>query len=356
MRRDISLPLPQRARENERVVVQCPTCASKFRIGDEKVTDRGVRVRCTSCKGVFQVRKSGVVAAAAAPPSAARPEEQPEDPFAIDAKSGDAVEPPPPSSPQLPPTVSGEHVMLGAFKTNAKDPFDGMDMGAPDPCALELATEPKRDKLAEALKAESNARSKADEAPAAHRAAPVREAEPAAGRTLVSAVLTGVLAAAVVLAALAVPALRGREAMRWLGLDEGTDLVAASVTSGVYDTATGKRVFYVRGRVENRSGKAQAAPVVTAELLRDGAPEARAEAVVGAEPTPEDVWSLDSAADAGKLARTLEAAAPGKKLGPGESVPFFALMAEPPQDLRSRKLRVRVEAVDRTAQAKGAGK
>ena len=41
------------------MVVQCPSCQSKFRIADEKVTDRGVRVRCTSCKNVFQVRKPG---------------------------------------------------------------------------------------------------------------------------------------------------------------------------------------------------------------------------------------------------------------------------------------------------------
>ena len=53
--------------DNARVVVQCPTCQSKFRIADEKVTDRGVRVRCTSCKNVFQVRKPG----AGADPSAA---------------------------------------------------------------------------------------------------------------------------------------------------------------------------------------------------------------------------------------------------------------------------------------------
>ena len=44
------------------MVVQCPTCQSKFRIADDKVTDKGVRVRCTSCKNVFQVRKPGAAA------------------------------------------------------------------------------------------------------------------------------------------------------------------------------------------------------------------------------------------------------------------------------------------------------
>src|SRR5437764_14152746 len=56
---DISLSRWFGTEENTTVVVQCPTCQSKFRIADEKVTDRGVRVRCTSCKNVFQVRKPG---------------------------------------------------------------------------------------------------------------------------------------------------------------------------------------------------------------------------------------------------------------------------------------------------------
>src|SRR5947208_14889564 len=60
---DISLSSSLWPRENASVVVQCPTCQSKFRIADEKVTDRGVRVRCTSCKNVFQVRKPGAGAA-----------------------------------------------------------------------------------------------------------------------------------------------------------------------------------------------------------------------------------------------------------------------------------------------------
>src|SRR5437764_2830568 len=61
---DISLSRWFGTEENTTVVVQCPTCQSKFRIADEKVTDRGVRVRCTSCKNVFQVRKPGAAASA----------------------------------------------------------------------------------------------------------------------------------------------------------------------------------------------------------------------------------------------------------------------------------------------------
>src|SRR5436853_1436759 len=66
---DISLSRRGPASENTTVVVQCPTCQSKFRIADDKVTDRGVRVRCTSCKNVFQVRKPGAAASAEPAPA-----------------------------------------------------------------------------------------------------------------------------------------------------------------------------------------------------------------------------------------------------------------------------------------------
>src|SRR5690349_23938157 len=64
---DISLSPRRRTQENASVVVQCPSCQSKFRIADEKVTDKGVRVRCTSCKNVFQARRPGAAEPAAAP-------------------------------------------------------------------------------------------------------------------------------------------------------------------------------------------------------------------------------------------------------------------------------------------------
>src|SRR5262249_30441817 len=57
----------RRKRECSSVVVQCDSCQSKFRIADEKVTERGVRVRCTACKNVFQVRKAGATGADGTP-------------------------------------------------------------------------------------------------------------------------------------------------------------------------------------------------------------------------------------------------------------------------------------------------
>jgi hypothetical protein len=272
---------------------------------------------------------------------------------------------PPPKPPQrtpeslLPPSESGQHMMLGAVKVGFRDPFEGMDMGAPGTGAIELATQPKRDKLAEAVRAEAAERAKATErAPASERAedqaasAPQEEAQ--SGRGLVSSVLTGLLGAAVAIAVVFVSALESDAAAGWLGLGPASDVVATRVVSGIYDTAGGKQVFYVRGRIENHGAKARGPVHVTAELLADGAPDGRAEAIVGAEPSPEDVWSLKSTADAEKLVRSLETIPIDRKLQPGASVPFFVVMTEPPPDLQNRRLRVRVESSDAwVPQAKG---
>ena len=40
------------------MVVQCPNCQTKFRIADDKVTEKGVRVRCVLQKCAFQVKKT----------------------------------------------------------------------------------------------------------------------------------------------------------------------------------------------------------------------------------------------------------------------------------------------------------
>src|SRR5207244_2170716 len=85
---------------------------------------------------------------------------------------------------------------------------------------------------------------------------------------------------------------------------------------------------------------------VTAELISDGAAEARAEAIAGAEPTPEEVWSLRTAADVDKLSRQLETARLERKLQPGASLPFFAVIPDPPADLQRHRLHVKVESVD----------
>lgn len=39
------------------MIIQCEQCRTKFKLDDEKVSDRGVKVRCAKCRHVFTVRK-----------------------------------------------------------------------------------------------------------------------------------------------------------------------------------------------------------------------------------------------------------------------------------------------------------
>lgn len=39
------------------MIIKCEKCRTRFRLNDSRVTDKGVKVRCTKCKHVFTVRK-----------------------------------------------------------------------------------------------------------------------------------------------------------------------------------------------------------------------------------------------------------------------------------------------------------
>jgi hypothetical protein len=183
-------------------------------------------------------------------------------------------------------------------------------------------------------------RSSAASAPSA------RPAEIAPVRAMLSSALTGLLGAALALVVVIASALSDDGAAGWLGFGPAAEVIATGVVSGLYDTSGGKPVFYVRGRVENRTNKVRGPVRITAELIADGTPEVKAEAIAGAEPTPEDVWSVRSPTDAERLSRTLKTARVERKLAPGATLPFFAVIPEPPADLQLHRLRVRVETVD----------
>lgn len=63
------------------MIVKCDQCQSRFKIPDEKVTEKGVKVRCTKCQHTFRVKRVGneavnepaAAAPTAAPPAAATP-------------------------------------------------------------------------------------------------------------------------------------------------------------------------------------------------------------------------------------------------------------------------------------------
>ena len=456
------------------MVVQCPSCQSKFRIADEKVTDRGVRVRCTSCKNVFQVRKPGaggadqtpgpgntmdlsalgaaavsksgstgpvkagstgpvktgstgpIKAGAAARPStgpvkpttgpvrpstdkvrgAARQEAgtarrlDAEDLFGMAELTGDAPlstgldapAAPPPSTPEPAPAAAKPASSLPglddldleiddrpAQKAARPPPLPELDEPQPPPPPLDPPL-PLADSAADpvpdagrmvlddpfvAIAAGASAAA-ANYAPAEQK--PVRAAEPrprtdpvlrrdpppaptpaepeiAPARALISSAITGLLGAALAIAVVITSALSDDSAAGWLGFGTAADVIPTGVVSGLYDTAGGKPVFFVRGRAEN-SNKVRGPVRVTAELVADGASEAKADAIAGTEPTPEDVWSLRSPADAEKLTRTLQTARVDRSIAPGASLPFFALIPDPPADLVKHRLQVRVETAE----------
>jgi predicted Zn finger-like uncharacterized protein len=449
------------------VVVQCPTCQSKFRIADEKVTDRGVRVRCTSCKNVFQVRKPGTAATDPAPgpgttmdlsslgasavgkpvrgksgaggrPSTGpvRPATGPvrpstdkvrraasleaddaaarrldaDDLFGMAELTGDAplaiggappapaelaspaagpaslpgfddldleieappsksarppppppepVRPPPPLDPPMPPPDSVADAGDPAEPMKLDDPFAEIAPGgsaalANGATAEEKPARPRTDPLrprTDPLRPRTDPlRPKTDplKRQAVPKSEPIRaaESEISAARALWSSAITGLLGAALAIVVVIASALSDDAASGWLGFGAATDVIATGVVSGLYDTVGGKPVFYVRGRVENHSRKVRGPVHVTAELVADGSPEAKADAIAGSEPTPEDVWAVRSAADVEKLTRSLQAVQVERRLAPGGSLPFFAVIPDPPPDLVKHRLRVRIETVD----------
>ena len=54
------------------MIVKCEQCQTRFKIPDEKVSEKGVKVRCTKCQNTFRVTR---------PPASAEPAAA-ADPFA----------------------------------------------------------------------------------------------------------------------------------------------------------------------------------------------------------------------------------------------------------------------------------
>ena len=50
--------------------------------------------------------------------------------------------------------------------------------------------------------------------------------------------------------------------------------------------------------------------------------------------------------EADRLSRTLQSAQVERKVRPGGSLPFFALISEPPADLTKHRLHLRIETID----------
>lgn len=114
---------------------------------------------------------------------------------------------------------------------------------------------------------------------------------------------------------------------------------ARDLSTGLYDTARGKPVLFVRGRV---TARAAAGPVRIRVELIDGTREvARAEGLAGAVATPEELWGSDPARERELRAAVDARAAP--RIGAGESLPFLVVFWDYPADLRGLDVKVVAE-------------
>jgi hypothetical protein len=122
----------------------------------------------------------------------------------------------------------------------------------------------------------------------------------------------------------------------------GAPLTVERVASTLYDSAAGRPVLVVRGEVRSRAGEALPAGRVRVELVDGGRVVARTHAPVGVAPTPEQVFAVDGAAAADRLAEALAAGTPAR-IEPGAALPFGAVIAEPPAGAASLGVRVTPE-------------
>jgi predicted Zn finger-like uncharacterized protein len=101
------------------MIVTCTRCQSKFRVADEKVGPRGVKVRCSRCQTVFPVRRETPGEATAVTPGQLRPQ----------------VPPPLPPRPTSSAPLDLDLEQDGARPGPAPDPFAAQDPFAPRPSA-----------------------------------------------------------------------------------------------------------------------------------------------------------------------------------------------------------------------------
>ncbi len=119
-------------------------------------------------------------------------------------------------------------------------------------------------------------------------------------------------------------------------------VVAVGVSSGLYQTAAGAPVLFVRGQVSSRSADPLGRVAVRAEVLRGSEVLARAEGLAGALPTPEEVAQIGNPEDAARLRARVASRAP-QRLEAGGSLPFLVTFDSVPEGLRDAVIRVVAE-------------
>lgn len=367
------------------MIVKCDKCQTRFKIPDEKVTDKGVKVRCTRCQNAFRVSKTSE-----APPT------DPFDQFAMPRVEPRAPVPPPMPGPPPPPMSFDGWNGAASHAVSSDNGFDQADspggllgdvpafgelMGHSSSVPSHLHTGAEVLPPAEADRVLFDmvpppsapgtswpAEEKPIELPPVTRTAeatavtPVKEerADLSAGPSVVRGAL-GVLANVLVASGLLVVLLsvgsiylnEGRFDLSAVSLDavkaifaRPAGLLAVDVSNGLYETRGSRDVFYVRGEVENRGTSMQRAQV-TVEILDGSLALTRADVLAGASPTPEELYEVSSPRDLDALNARLAKAATEVK--PGARVPFLVAFQEYPPELSQYRLRVTVRDASEAA-------
>ncbi len=334
------------------MIVKCENCQTKFKVADEKISEQGTLVRCSKCEQTFEVMRSvdppvDAVASVAEPPDAASLEDE----LFGDLPDGDSAgepaydayspPPPPPEEPdhslfEMPPTPSPPEPAGGAAR----------ELLPPE----------------EALLPPSPARSALFGRPGLRQLPP--RASSGASTSKLRRIVTGLavnlaIAAGLLLVLGAVGAIYANDgkldssafSIRRIGssLRAASDAMALESWNGIYDTKSGKPVFYVRGEAQNTAASA-AKLKVRVEIL-DGAQLVRAaEVLAGAAAGPEELYNIASSKDADALAARLEAAA--ATVASGGRAPFLLTFYDYPPNLSAFRLKVTVRAVEKRTAAR----
>lgn len=121
--------VPQAPFEARSMIVKCGNCQTRFKIPDDKVTDKGVKVRCTKCQNTFRVTKAD-----AQPPLAAAAPGADADPFAKFGPSPDPIHGQdtrpftlPPDLAAMQPKVTAGSGLSPSFEAQADLPREAFD-------------------------------------------------------------------------------------------------------------------------------------------------------------------------------------------------------------------------------------
>jgi len=111
------------------------------------------------------------------------------------------------------------------------------------------------------------------------------------------------------------------------------------VQSGLYERERAPPLLFVRGSVVSRAPGPVRRVRIRVELLRGGAVVASGQAIAGAIPTAEELWTARDADALAAVASATARRAPAQ-VRPGDALPFLVAIADQPADLAGTSLRV----------------